>query len=63
MRKNLLEIFGPEEAHRVSELDQESPGLPTRVGGVPTPLGAPPASWTNWRSTNVLLAPIYTHIP
>ena len=35
-------IFGPEEAHGVSELDQKSPGLPTRVEGAPTPLGAPP---------------------
>ena len=35
-------IFGPEEAHGVSELDQESPGLPTRVGGTPIPLGATP---------------------
>ena len=33
-------IFGLEEAHGVSELDQESPELPTRVG-VP-PLGVPP---------------------
>ena len=25
-------IFGPEEAHGVSEMGQESPGLPMRVG-------------------------------
>ena len=31
-------FYGPEEAHGVSEMDQESPGLPTRVGGAPTPL-------------------------
>ena len=35
-------IFGPEEAHGVPEAGQKSPGLPTRVGGAPTPLGAPP---------------------
>ena len=34
-------IFGLEEVHEVSELDQESPGLPTRVGGVPTPWARP----------------------
>ena len=34
-------IFGPEEAHGVSKMDQKSPGLPTRVGGTPTPQGAP----------------------
>ena len=34
-------IFGPEEAHGVSELDQESPGLPTRVGARPLPRGQP----------------------
>ena len=39
---NFMElIFGPEEDHGVSELEQESPGLPTRVGGAPTLLGAP----------------------
>ena len=31
-------IFGPEEGHGVSKMDQESPGLPTRVGGTPPPL-------------------------
>ena len=34
-------IFGP-EGHGVKELGQKSPGLPTRVGGAPTPLGVPP---------------------
>ena len=32
-------IFGPEEAHGVSEMNEKSLGLPTRVDG--TPLGAP----------------------
>ena len=35
-------VFGPEEAHGVSEMDQKSPEAPTRVGARPTPLGAPP---------------------
>ena len=35
-------IFGPEEAHRASEMDQKSPKLTTRVGGAPTPLGMGP---------------------
>ena len=40
-------IFGQEEAHRVSEMDQESPRLPMRVGGAhppgrtPLPRGQP----------------------
>ena len=35
-------IFGPEEAHGASEMGQKSPKATTRVGGVPTPLGAGP---------------------
>ena len=35
-------MFGPEEAHGVSEMYQESLGLPTRVGAAPTPLGMGP---------------------
>ena len=35
-------IFRPEEAHGVSEMGQKSPEAPTRVGGAPYPLGAPP---------------------
>ena len=35
-------IFGPKEGHGVKELGQKSPGLLARVGGAPTPLGAPP---------------------
>ena len=31
-------FYGPKEAPRVKELGQKSPGLPTRVEGVPTPL-------------------------
>ena len=34
-------IFGPEVAHGVSKMDQESPGLPTRVGACPLPRGQP----------------------
>ena len=34
-------IFEPEEAHRVSEMDQESPSLPTKVGARPLPRGQP----------------------
>ena len=38
-----LRIFsGPKEAPGVKELGQESPGLPMRVGGAPTPLGVGP---------------------
>ena len=37
-------IFGPEEAHGASEMDQKSPEGTTRVEGTPYPLGAPPTS-------------------
>ena len=26
-------------------------------------VGAPPPSWAPWSSTNVLISPIYTHVP
>ena len=35
-------IFGPEEAHGVPKMGQNSPEATTRVGARPTPLGAPP---------------------
>ena len=57
-------IFGPEEAHGVSEMGQKSPEAPTRVGARPTPLGAPPylvvASETSlacFRRQNLLYIP------
>ena len=56
-------IFGPEEGQEVKELGQKSLGLPTRVGGAPTPLDAPPASWTARRPPDLFLTPkplIYT---
>ena len=34
-----------------------------RQGARPPPWAHPPASWTARRSTDVLLPPIYTHIP
>ena len=56
-------IFGTIVIQETWSARQGSPGLPTRVGSAPTPLGVPPASWTARRSTDVLLPPIYTHIP
>ena len=35
-------IFGPEEAHGASKMDQKNPEAPTRVGGAPRGVGAPP---------------------
>ena len=35
----------------------------TRVEGAPPLLGAPPASWAPRASTDLLLPPIYTHVP
>ena len=40
---------------------QEVPEAVTRVEGAP--LGAPPASWAPYCSTDVLLPPIYTQVP
>ena len=34
--------------------------LSTRVGGTPTPLGAPPASWAPWCSTDLNSNSIYS---
>ena len=43
MTCQFLRIFyGPKEDYGASELGQKSPGLPTRVGGAPTPLGVGP---------------------
>ena len=42
----LMIFSGPKEAPEVKELGQESHGLPTRVGGAPTPPGVLPISWT-----------------
>ena len=41
----LMIFYGPKEDHGASELGQKSPGLPTRVGGTPTPWARGPASW------------------
>ena len=42
MCQYLMIFCGPKEAPEVKELGQESPGLPTRVGGAPTPQGLGP---------------------
>src|SRR3954463_5435279 len=50
-------IFGSKATGKTWSARQGSPGLPTRVGGTP------PSSWIARRSTDVLLGPIYTHVP
>ena len=35
----------------------------TRVEGAPTPTGRPPVSWALRAATDLLLPPIYTHVP
>ena len=42
---------------------QERSEEATRQGGAPAPLGAPPPSWAPHNSTDLLLPPIYIHIP
>ena len=53
-------IFQPNVIQETWTLLQEVPEAVTRVEG--TPLGAPPASWAPYCSTDVLLPPIYTYV-
>ena len=56
-------VFGPGDAHGVSEVDQKSPEATTRVEGSPYPLGAPPTSWPPRRPPDLFPTPtslIYT---
>ena len=56
-------IFETNVIQRTWSLRQEINQESTRQGGAPIPLGAPPPSWGPCCSTDVLLPPIYTHIP
>ena len=57
-------IFFSDKTQESWTLLQEVPEAVTRVGAPPLPLqGAPPTSWAPRCSTDVLLPPIYTHIP
>ena len=56
-------IFSPNMIQETWTLCQETKEEATRLGGAPTPPGAPPPSWAPCCSTDVLLPPIYTHIP
>ena len=55
-------IFSPNMIQETWTLLQGRKEAVTRVGVTP-PRACPPASWAPWCSTNVLLPPIYTHVP
>ena len=55
-------IFGANVIRRTWIASQEAAEAATRVEGAP-PIGRAPVSWAPRASTNVLLPPIYTHIP
>ena len=55
-------IFSPNVIQETWTLFQEVPEAVTGVGARPPLLGAPNASWAPWRSTDVLLPPIYTYV-
>ena len=61
---NLREsYFGTNVIQRTWSRRQETIEEAMRQGGAPAPLGAPPLSWAPHSSTDLLLPPIYTHIP
>ena len=55
-------IFGTNVIQRTWSASQEAIEAATRVEGAPL-LGAPPISWAPRASTDLLLPPIYTHVP
>ena len=56
-------IFRTNMIQRTWSGRQERSEAATRQGGAPAPLGAPPTLWAPRSSTDLLLPPIYTHIP
>ena len=55
-------IFGTNVIQRTWSASQEAIEAATRVEGAPL-LGTPPISWAPRESTDLLLPPIYTHVP
>ena len=55
-------IFGTNKIQRTWSASQEAVEVATRVEGAPL-LGAPPISWAPRASTDLLLPPIYIHVP
>ena len=56
-------IFGTNMVHGTWSRRQEINEEATRQGGTPAPQGVPPPSWAPRSSTDLLLPPIYIHIP
>ena len=56
-------IFGTNVIQGTWSGHQEINEEATRQGGTPRGVGAPPPRWAPRSSTDVLLLPIYTHIP
>ena len=56
-------IFGTNVNHGTWNRRQERSEAATTQEGAPAPLARPPPSWAPRGSTDLLLLPIYTHIP
>ena len=56
-------IFGTNVIQRSWSGRQETTEAAPRVPGAPLGLGTPPPSWAPRASTDLLLPPIYTHVP
>ena len=56
-------IFGKKATRETWSPRQESNEEGTRQGARPPPWARPPPSWAPRGSSDVLLSPIYTHIP
>ena len=56
-------IFGTNMIQRTWSTSQEAAEAATRVEGTPTLTGHPPISWAPRAATDLLLPPIYTHVP
>ena len=57
-----IDLFGTNAIQRTWSTSQEAIKEATRVEGAP-PIGAPPVLWASRASTDVLLPPIYIHVP
>ena len=56
-------IFGTKAIQETWSVRKGSNEEATRQGGAPAPLSAPPPLWAPGGSTDLLLPPIYTHVP
>ena len=57
------DLFGTNAIQETSSGSQRCNEAATRQEGAPRGVGAPPPSWAPRDSTDLLLSPIYTHMP